>query len=187
MAYEERVRWPCHMPDDHELPTWNQALAPEAAQRRETFARFGLAVYQAQCVEQQLGILLATTLNPEFLRASAEVRERFFGSECGKTLGQMVASIRKRVAVSSALLARLERAVKVRNWLAHQYFFLRGLAILSSAGRDQMIEELQEAADFLGEVDTELTGITVKWLEFLGVSREDLNAQFRNHTQSDDA
>jgi hypothetical protein len=42
---------------------WRVDLPPEAEQRRETFARFGLAVYESQCVEKQLAILLATACN----------------------------------------------------------------------------------------------------------------------------
>lgn len=65
------------MPDGPE--EWRQD--PEAQQRRETFARFGLAMFQAQCVERQIGILLATTLNRDCLRLPPEERERLFEME----------------------------------------------------------------------------------------------------------
>ncbi len=65
-------------------PTWQENLSADAAQRRETFARFGLAIYQAQCVERQVVILVATTFNPDFLRTSPEERDRFFACEFAK-------------------------------------------------------------------------------------------------------
>lgn len=156
------------MSEEHE--EWIQD--PEAQQRRETFARFGLAMFQAQCVERQIGILLATTVNREFLRTPSEERARLFEMEFARTLGNLVKALRERMTVASEFESRLRRAVEIRNWLAHDYFWERAGSILTWDGRQGMISELQAAADYLGAVDEELTAISMHWLDRIGVSRE---------------
>src|SRR2546426_9636455 len=93
---------------------WDHDLPVEARQRRETFARFGLATYHAQCVERQIGILIATTLNPDFLRGSPEERDRFFDVEFAKTLGGLVRIIGEKLTLSPQLASRLQRGVRLR-------------------------------------------------------------------------
>ena len=85
--------------EHREEPNWLQELPPEASQRRKTFARFGRAMYYAQCVEKQLVALVAGTFNPGFLRASPEERDQFFVQEGKKTLGRLVAALREKVSV----------------------------------------------------------------------------------------
>jgi hypothetical protein len=83
---------------------WDHDLPVEAKQRRETFARFGLAMYHAQCVERQIGILLATTLNPDFLRSSQEERDRFFDVEFAKTLGRLVGVLGEKLTLNHSFI-----------------------------------------------------------------------------------
>lgn len=149
----------------------------DADQRRDTFAWFGLASYRAQCVEKQLAILLASTYNPEFLRTRPDQRERFFDTEFVKTMGQLVAALRSQVTVASDLENRLSRAAKLRNWLAHDYFWDRATDILTADGRDKMIAELHAAADDLGTLDEELTSIAEAWFVASGGDAETLRAE----------
>lgn len=149
----------------------------DAEQRRETFAWFGAASYRAQCVEKQLAILLASTYNPEFLRTRPELRDHFFDRELGKTMGQLVAALRSRISVAIDLEDRLNRAAKLRNWLAHDYFWERAIDILKRGGRAKMIAELRAAADDLGELDGELTSIAEAWFVASGGDTEALKAE----------
>ena len=116
---------------------------------RETFARFGLAAYQAQCVEKQLAILVATVHNPEFLSVETDTRERFFQVEFEKTLGQLVRTLGERVSIAPDLEERLRNALRLRNWLMHDYFWDRAAEVMTADGQSRMVPELQEAADFL--------------------------------------
>lgn len=167
-------------------PPWQEDLPAEAAQRRETFARFGLAMYQAQCVERQIGILLATTFNPDFLRTSPGERDRFFEREFAMTLGRLVTSLRRCIDVPHGLDQRLRRAVELRNWLAHEYFWQRPGSILTWDGRERMIAELQEAADFLDAIDEELTSIADNWLHRVGVPRDVIEAEMDRYLSDSD-
>jgi hypothetical protein len=168
-------------------PTWQEDLPADAAQRRETFARFGLAMFHAQCLERQVGILLATTFNPDFFRTSPEERDRFFACEFAKTLGRLVVTLHQRINVPHGLDGRLRRAVELRNWLAHEYFWQRPGSILTWDGRERMIAELQGAADFLNAVDEELTSITDNWLNHVGVPRDIIEAERSKYLSGSDA
>ena len=97
----------------------------------------------------------------------------------------MAQSLKEALPVPPTLEDRLTRAVEIRNWLAHRCFRERAREILSVRGREVMISELQERADFLQVLDGEFTGITEKWLSRMGVSSEDIRAEmerFRNET-----
>lgn len=170
-----------------ENPHWQVELPLEAQQRRETFARFGLAAYEAQCVERQLGILLATTLNPRFFQSSPEERDRFFDTEFAKTLGQMLTALRARTTLAPTLEPRLRQALELRNWLAHNYFGERADSILSWDGRERMISELQETADFLASVDVELTTISEQWLQRAGISKKKIEVEMEKYKRGEDA
>jgi hypothetical protein len=147
---------------------WRGWVPLLVGQQGDVLGRYGLAMYQAQCVERQTAILLATLPNSSFLSAQPEERYRFFEAEFSKTLGLLVKSLCQRVKLPAGLEGRLQKARELRNWLAHRYFWERADAILTSDGRNQMISELQEAADYLDKVDDELTLISVAWSRAVG-------------------
>ena len=156
---------------------WQEDLPFEAQQRREVFARFGCAMYFAQCLEVQIGLLLASMYNQDFLRVPSEDRDAFFERESRKTLGRMKKDLGKNAHMSPTLDSRLREAVKLRNWLAHRYFFERAINILTLEGREKMIFELQKKADFLKELDDEFTAILEKWFFSKGGSKEELESE----------
>ena len=158
---------------------WQEDLPLEAQQRREVFASFGVAMYYAQCLEHQLGSMLASMCNRQFLEVPPEDRDAFYDRELSKTLGQMVRTLKNTISIPPSLEDRLKKAVDIRNWLAHRYFCERAREILSLREREHMISELQEQADFLQVLDREFTKIMEKWMERLGVSKEDINEEMR--------
>ena len=154
-------------------------LPLDAKQRREVFARFGVAMYYAQCLEHQLGLMLASMCNRKFLEVPPEDRDAFYDRELTKTLGQMARALKNTIGIPPMLEDRLKKAVEIRNWLAHRYFCERAREILSLREPEHMISELQEQADFLQALDIEFTEIMEKWMERLGVSKEDICEEMR--------
>ena len=153
-------------------------LTFEGHLRREAFAYFGRAMYYAQCLEQQLGLMLATMYNRQFFDSPPEDRDAFYDSELKKTLGGMVKDIQNRTSVSSSLIQRLEKAVHIRNHLAHDYFYERARHLHFVGGMEEMISELQEMTEFLDELDREFSGIMRKFLKSnFGVTKEQLDAE----------
>ena len=146
-------------------------------QTREVFARFGLAMYQAQCLERQLAIILATKYGPGPFNVSRTEFDNIFENLFSKSFGQLVSNITKLSALSQDEEEQLKKALERRNWLAHRYFWERAVDLLSDSGRASMIDELQETADLFDRLDEFFTSKTVDWAKSVGISQDMLNEQ----------
>ena len=144
-------------------------LDADAHQRRETFARYGLAMYHAQCVEKSLAILVSTVFNKEFLASDSSRRGEIQDEVFSKTIGRLLVRIRKQIVVPPSLDQALNDAWQKRNWLAHEYFWARAGAIITTRGRDQMINELAELSDVFSNLDARLTAIYEAWSKKVGI------------------
>ena len=90
----------------------------------------------------------------------------------------MVKDIQKKTNVPPTLNQRLEKAVDLRNHLAHKYFYERSRQMHFIEGMEEMISELQEMAVFLDELDRELTDILQKYMEKnFGITKEHIQAE----------
>ena len=87
----------------------------------------------AQRLEVQIGLLLASTYNQEFLRIPLEDRDAFFDRESKNTLGRMQRDLGNNLPPTRE--NRLHEAVGLRNRIAQRYFSERGVNILTLAGR----------------------------------------------------
>jgi hypothetical protein len=142
----------------------------DAQQRREVFARFGLAVYHAQCLERQVGIMLSTRFFRDFGTSSPEQRDAKFDEAFSRTFGALLKELEKTITIPPNLGRKLQMALQKRNWLAHDYFYDRSGHLLSREGRDKMIEELTDLGKQFDEVDDHLTSITERWAEKMGLT-----------------
>ena len=92
-----------------------------------------------------------------------------------KTLGRMKRDLENNLPPT--LENRLHEAVELRNWLAHRYFSKHAINILTWEGREKMIFDLQEKANFFKELDGEFTVILNKWLFSQGISKKELESE----------
>ncbi len=118
-------------------------------QVKEVYARYGLAMYQAQCVERSLAILLATEYGPGIQKITRTEYDKLLESLFKKTLGALLTELRKSGVVSLNFESDLSNALKQRNWLAHNYFWERAGHFMTIKGRSMMIEELTKNANEL--------------------------------------
>ncbi len=146
-------------------------------QIREVYALFGMAMYQAQCLERQLAIILATKYGPGPANVTREELDDILARLFSKSLGQLVSDVTKLSALSRDEEQQLRTALKTRNWLTHGYFWDRAADLVSVSGRASMIEELRGIAKQFERLDDFFTGRTVDWAESVGVSQEMLNEQ----------
>lgn len=160
---------------------WLEELPFEAQQKREVFARFGLAMYYANCLERQIGLLLATMYNQKFLQVQTEERDSFFDREAKKTFGQMVRDLGNKAQLSTTLESKLQKALKLRNTLAHRYFWERAFNITTLEGREKMIVELQKKADFFKELDREFKHLLLQWFYSKGGSKEEYELELAKY------
>lgn len=149
----------------------------EDQQIREVYARFGLAAYSGQCVERQIGLMLATMYGGQFASMKPEERDTAFETEFAKTLGRMANDLSDRLNLPSAFEGRLRHAVNRRNWLMHSYFWDRSITLTEVAGREDMIVELQELVDFFAGFDDELKQIHQMWLDRFGISKKQIKKE----------
>lgn len=162
-----------------------ETLDANAQQRRETFALFGLAMYHAQCVEKSLAILVSSVFNKEFHKSDVDRRDEIQDEAFAKTTGKLIARLRKQIAVPADLDKLLAQAHKKRNWLAHDYFWDRAVAIMKPSGREKMIAELRALADFFSDLDLRLTGVCDRYLKKIGVTQEFLDKEMAKIHETD--
>lgn len=152
------------------MAEWDVDADP--GQIKEVYARFGLAMYQAQCLEQQLALILATKYGPGPTKLSNVEFESVLDALFLRTFGQLVKEIGKLASLSEDEEGRLQEALSKRNWLAHRYFYDRSIDFLSESGREMMVEELQEVSDFFHSLDELFTQRTMEYAETLGITQE---------------
>ena len=151
-------------------------LDPESHQIREVYARYGLALYQAQSVERELAILLATEYGPGTMEITRSQYSELLESHFANTLGSLIAHVRKTVSVPDDLEKLLLEALEKRNWLTHRYFWERAGHFVRQEGRHMMLCELQQAIDVFEELDSRLTRITQQWAQQHNVTQADMDA-----------
>lgn len=149
-------------------------------QVKEVYARFGLAMYHAQCLERQVAILVAACCNPEFLRKPADERKAIFDAEMAKTLGILVRRLSDQVRIGPNLQSRITKALKTRNWLAHNYFWERSAQFLGASGREDMIRELTGTSNELSALDELLTADSIRWCKRVGITDDMIEAALDN-------
>jgi hypothetical protein len=151
----------------------------EELQVKEVFTYFGLASYQAQCVERQLAVLLATAFGPGIRNVTSSEYDELLEGLFKKTLGTLIRTLQESAELSKDFEQILHRALKKRNWLMHHFFWDRAGHFALKKGRQHMIEELQEIADELGLLDTMLIAIGRAWSASIGLTDEKIDAELR--------
>lgn len=142
----------------------------DSQQRRETFALYGLAMYHAQCFEKSLVMVVSVAFNKEYFKSSYEKREELFSNTFRKTAGQLVVKLKGMVKASDELENDLVEAVKKRNWLAHDYFWGNSYNLLTTDGRDKMLNELHEISEYFSKMDERMTKIYQRIFNKIGLT-----------------
>jgi hypothetical protein len=112
-----------------------EEIDPESAQIREVYARFGLAMYQSQCVEREVAILLATEYGPGIKAITQAQYSELLESLFRNTLGGLITKLIKSGQIDSNFESTLRKALTQRNWLAHNYFWERAPHFLDEKSR----------------------------------------------------
>ena len=156
-------------------------------EQREVLALYGLAMYHSQCVEKSTAILVGTLANPDFLNALPEQNRQSLEGDLLKTLGRLIRVLSSRVQLPADLEVRLREALRVRNWLAHRYFWDRAGSVLTHEGRQRMVAELKEASDLLNRLDDELMLIATAWRRSVGISDEVVEPELQKYLRCEDS
>ena len=144
---------------------------PEDWHAREVFAHFGLAMYTAQLLEHGIINLASwTSIHDRTIRTLTDSE-----ADSIKLFRQTMGALKKTLMVRRADISHLDdllvRAVRLRNFLAHEYFRQRAAAFMTEDGKDQMIEGLRRAVAFFQEIDSKLDSLTAQILSATGVDK----------------
>jgi hypothetical protein len=158
---------------------------PLSEQVKDIYANFGLAIYQAQCLEHGLvNALVFLDLIPNQRRLAksatewAELVDSFMDSKFEFTLGRMIRALKDVTAVDPNLQEHLSVALSKRNWLAHDYFRERAEAFLTESGREAMLAELEASQAIFCQADEALEAAVKPAREKVGLTDEVLAATY---------
>jgi hypothetical protein len=146
-------------------------LDPESDQIRQVYAKYGLAMYLAQVLEHGLANLVVATQLGSSVKSS-EAMEELWKELFALTMGTQMKRVLKEARLSASQVARLQRALRTRNFLAHHYFRERAAQFLSFSGRNEMLDELETMQAELREADKELEPLTFSLFTRWGITQE---------------
>jgi hypothetical protein len=159
-----------------------EVLESESQQIRDIYAQYGVAIYYAQCVERELAILApmlhGMTRRNTTRKDFEKLLEEFFRG----TLGTAIRKLETSVGLPPGFEERLRRALALRNFLAHNFFWDRAGDFTHERGRAHMLTELFQAASFLERLDDELSVITRDWSRKNGVTDDLIRTEMRKLT-----
>jgi hypothetical protein len=146
---------------------------------REVYAYFGLTIYSVQCLEQAMVHLIVFLDHfpkavPIFSTTEKweEDFDKFFDGERQRTMGQLLGRLQKLGIPCEELKTKLKEALKKRNWLTHSYFSDRAMEFMNENGRNKMILELGQAAEYFKSIDEEVSSIFYQVAETFGLTDE---------------
>lgn len=125
---------------------------------KEVYARYGLAMYFAQCIEHGIvNTLCYFDLLPHAKPTDTVFEfDLFMDKHFATTMGKMIRSLEATTKVSTDLSALLNQTKNNRNFLAHNYFRERALEFKTKEGCLKMIEELKLIESQFNETDKAL-------------------------------
>jgi hypothetical protein len=162
---DARVTW---IPDE---------LDPEDDQTREVYAHAGLALYMAQVLEHGLAnvVVLARAGGPEF--RSPQHYDDLLNELLSRTMGHQLRRALEEVPFTLDQIDQLREALRLRNFLAHDFFRERIEQFGTVAGKNRLIAELDEIRDAFVRIDGEVQEIVVALFVKHGVTREAIEAE----------
>jgi hypothetical protein len=158
--------------------TWTpDELDPEDDHTREVYAHAGLALYMAQVLEHGLAnvIVLRRVGGTQFRKA--QDYDDLLDDLLSRTMGDQLGRALAEVDFTEDQIERLREALRLRNFLAHDFFRERIADFGTVAGRNRLIAELDEMRDNFVIIDGEVQEISYGLWAKHGVTREEIELQ----------
>ena len=158
-----------------------QIPEPDYDDPRGIYSFFGLTSYMANVLEHGVMNLVVALLSKDVSGITVGDVDRLYESFDRKTFGQVIRVAQARFDFSESFAAKLELALDHRNYLAHSFFIIRDIDILTKSGRRKMIDELIEILEHLKKVDQEMDKMWISAWEHLGITKEWIEEQVQNY------
>lgn len=151
--------------------TWiPEELDAKSDQIRQVYAVYGAAMYFAQVLEHGLANFVGVSRADTF--RSHDEADAVWDELFASTMGRQLRHALREEGLSEMHIERLRNALRIRNYLAHDFWRERSDHLGSSTGRNELLVELEEMRAELHAIDQELETITRGILAEKGVSAE---------------
>ena len=130
-------------------------------------------MYAAQCLERGIGVFLVLPMSPGG-PTDVDQFDAMLDDNHKRTLGRLLNKLRKWRELPAEQEALMERALTMRNWLAHRFFRDRAGQFMTSSGRAAMIEELGEAWRLFDSAHSYIRHVTAVWMKEHGITQDAL-------------
>lgn len=152
-----------------------EEIDEESWQTREVYAKYGLAMYFAQCLETGIiNLLVALKLKDRGKITRTDI-DLFMEENYQKTLGILISSLKQEMKISEDLENDLKELLDIRNYLAHRYFRIKAFDFMNKNGRQHMISELDYFISKLESLDKKIESITGAILSKYCITDEMIN------------
>ncbi len=149
-----------------------QIPEPDYEDPKEIYAFFGLTFYMVNVLEHGVMNLAVALLSKDVPGVTVGDVDRLYESFDKKTFGYVINAAKTRLDFSESFAVELELALDHRNYLAHRFFIIHDIDILTESGRRQMIDELIQILKLLKKVDREMDKMWMSAWEHLGITKE---------------
>lgn len=150
----------------------------EDEQRKEVYAYFGLAVYNAQVLEHQLinMLILVKVANKE--KVNITEIDNLFDRYFLKTMGQLFDELMKTYTLSENERKELREVLRLRNYIIHDYFKKKIWLMVTQKGRESIIKELICFENRVKKMDKRLVELATRYYKKVGVTEEIIEKEF---------
>jgi hypothetical protein len=149
-----------------------EEIDDESWQIREVYAKYGLAMYSAQCFETGLVNLLISLKLKDREKIIRSDIDLFTEKNYEKTLGRLIHSLKQAMKISENLETELRELLGIRNYLAHRYFRVKAIDFMKKDGRQRMLFELESIISKLENGDKKIDLIDSVICEQYGITNE---------------
>lgn len=139
-------------------------------QVREVYAQYGLSSYLGQVMERGVVNLLTLHANVESRNPTQQSFDLFFKKFAAYTLGRLIEAVEKTFPAEVGTIAALRRALPIRNFLAHNFFWDRAAQFMSFLGREAMLSEILSMHEPFESADVLVSALTGRVAEAGGIS-----------------
>jgi hypothetical protein len=150
----------------------------EAAQIREVYSRYGLAMYMVQVLEHGMVNAAVVMRTLATLRSHADETswhaafDHAYETGLARTYGNMLNQLDAIAEFPRPLLERLRAAKEDRDVLAHRFFRQHDLAFMNPNGRTVMIAWCEDRVELFKALSDEIDGFIAPIREKHGISQE---------------
>jgi len=147
---------------------------PEQADLAPVYAEFGAAIHDTQVLEFGLVLLMALATRYEDAKFDSDAVSNLSSAQAGQTIGELFRAVRKKEHFTSPERKAIHKAIRLRNDLVHRFMIDKVERLLSAAGRQDLMEELQAIRRAVQYADQIIASLMNHYLDEYGATFEEL-------------